>query len=38
LSDVTGLRGPLAAGAVATFAFSGIVYTRRKVILKSLDL
>jgi MFS family permease len=38
LSDVTGLRGALAAGAVATFAFSGIVYTRRKVILKSLDL
>jgi MFS family permease len=38
LSDVTGLRGPLAAGAVATFAFSGIVYTRRKLILKSLDL
>jgi MFS family permease len=38
LSDVTGLRSPLAAGAVATFAFSGIVYTRRKLILKSLDL
>ena len=38
LSDLTGLRGPLAAGAVLTFAFSGIVYTRRKVVLKSLDL
>jgi MFS family permease len=38
LSDVTGLRGPLAAGAIVTFAFSGIVYTRRKLILKSLDL
>lgn len=38
MSDVTGLRGPLAAGAVATFAFSGIVYSRRKLILKSLDL
>jgi MFS family permease len=38
LSDWTGLRGPLAAGAAATFAFSGIVYARRKVILKSLDL
>jgi MFS family permease len=38
LSDVTGLRGSLAAGAIVTFAFSGIVYTRRKLILKSLDL
>ena len=38
LSDWTGLRGPLAAGAAATFAFSGIVYARRKGILKSLDL
>lgn len=38
LSDMTGLRGPLAAGAAATFAFSGIVYTRRKMILKSLNL
>jgi len=38
LSDVTGLRGPLAVGAITTFAFSGIVYARRKVIMKSLDL
>lgn len=38
LSDLTGLRGPLSAGAAVTFAFSGIVYARRKVILKSLKL
>jgi MFS family permease len=38
LSDLTGLRGPLAAGAAVTFVFSGIVYARRKVILRSLDL
>jgi MFS family permease len=38
LSDLTGLRGPLSAGAAVTFAFSGIVYARRKVILKSLEL
>lgn len=38
LSDLTGLREPLAAGAAVTFAFSGIVYARRQVILKSLDL
>lgn len=37
LSDLTGLRGPLSVGAAVTFAFSGIVYARRKVILKSLD-
>ncbi|WP_445501037.1 MFS transporter [Microvirga sp. G4-2] len=38
LSDLTGLRGPLAVGAAVTFAFSGIVHVRRKVILRSLDL
>lgn len=38
LSDLTGLRGPLAAGAAVTFVFSGITYARRKTILKSLDL
>jgi Transmembrane secretion effector len=38
LSDLTGLRGPLAVGAAMTFAFSGIIYARRKMILKSLDL
>jgi MFS family permease len=38
LSDLTGLRGPLVAGAAVTFAFSGIVYSRRKLILKSLGL
>jgi MFS family permease len=38
LSDLTGLRGPLAAGAAVTFVFSGIVYAQRKVILRSLDL
>ncbi len=38
LSDLTGLRGPLAAGAAVTFVFSGITYAKRKVILKSLDL
>jgi MFS family permease len=38
LSDLTGLRGPLTVGAAMTFAFSGIIYARRKIILKSLDL
>jgi len=38
LSDVMGLRAPLAAGAIMTFVFSAVVYTRRKVILKSLEL
>jgi MFS family permease len=38
LSDLTGLRGPLVAGAAVTSAFSGIVYSRRKLILKSLGL
>lgn len=38
ISDVAGLRWPLAAGAAMTFAFSGIIYARRKRILKSLDL
>lgn len=38
LSDLMGLRGPLTVGAAMTFAFSGIIYARRKMILKSLDL
>lgn len=38
LSDLMGLRGPLAVGAAVTFAFSGIVHARRKVILRNLDL
>ncbi len=38
VSDATGLRGPLAAGAAVTFAFSVIVYFRRKAILESLGL
>lgn len=38
LSDLMGLRGPLAAGAIMTFAFSAVVFTRRKVILRCLDL
>jgi MFS family permease len=38
LSDLTGLQGPLSVGAAVTFAFSGIIYARRKVVLKSLNL
>ena len=37
LSDLTGLRGPPAGGAV-TFAFSGFIYVRRRVIMESLGL
>jgi hypothetical protein len=38
LSDLTGLRARLAAGATVTIAFSGFVYLRRRAILESLGL